>query len=103
LFIPGGEIAYSAFLSLLEEGGMNEMFRKVGEYFEWETLTVYDVSIVGFSYAAASNIHTWSENNVACCDSTVRASCEWFPRDFRDPVRQGRAPKVIGVGSKQRR
>lgn len=60
-FIPDDEIAYSAFLSLLQEGGMNEMLRKIGDYFEWETLTVYHVSIVGFSYAAASNIHKLSE------------------------------------------
>ena len=53
---PLDEIAYQQLLSLLQEGGMDAILKKVGKYLEWETQAVYQASFLGYSFAAASEV-----------------------------------------------
>ena len=48
-FAPDDEIAFSTFLSLMQQGGIDDILANIGEHLDWETLTVYQASIFGYS------------------------------------------------------
>jgi hypothetical protein len=62
-FVPDDEISFSTFLSLLQAGGMDEILAKIGEYLKWESLTVYQAEIFGYSIVGERMVNNLGKKN----------------------------------------